>query len=96
MPPTFLLALRFSNPPTACYLVSMLDRNFIQFVTGSHHSSVNVNCFILENNLELVMFRVWNYYGMQMSTNIFICTLMSGSCHFDRASNDEFNVECLF
>ena len=22
--------------------------------------------------------------------------LMSGSCHFDRASNDEFSVECLF
>ena len=22
--------------------------------------------------------------------------LMSGSCHFDRASNDEFSVECLY
>ena len=22
--------------------------------------------------------------------------LMSGSCHLDRASNDEFSVECLF
>ena len=29
------------------------------------------------------------------NVNVKFC-LMCGSCHFDKASNDEFSVECLF
>ena len=59
------------------YLVSKVDvgqeiQSICDRFTSFIKKSVNVNCFILENNLELVMFRVWNYYAMQMSTNIFI------------------------
>ena len=65
------------DPPTACYLVSRVDVGQELHSTCDRFTSfvkkpVNVNYFILENNLELVMFRVWNYYAMQMSTNIFI------------------------
>ena len=75
--PTLILALRFLDPPTACYLVSRVDvgqelHSICDRFTSFVKKSVNVNYFILENNLELVMFRVWNYYAMQMSTNIFI------------------------
>ena len=31
-----------------------------------------------------------------LTRNQRIARLMSGSCHLDRASNDEFSVECLF
>ena len=60
-----------------CYLVSKVDvrqdlHSICDRFTSFLKKSVNVNSFILENNLELVMFRVWNYYAMQMSTNIFI------------------------
>lgn len=60
-----------------CYLVSKVDvrqdlHSICDRFTSFLKKSVNVNSFILENNLELVMFRVWNYYAMQMSTNIFM------------------------
>ena len=58
-----------------CYLVSKVDvrqdlHSICDRFTSFLKKSVNVNSFILENNLELVMFKVWNYYAMQMSTNI--------------------------
>ena len=38
-----------------------------------------------------------NYLQKERNMHFFmVCELMSGSCHLDSMSNDEFSVECLF
>ena len=56
--------------------------NFQDNLNTATHSTFKVNLTLYLTFLDQVF---WKNIGV-----------MSGSCHLDRASNDEFSVECLF
>ena len=74
------------------------DRVIATNGTASQNSAANAN----RNNLKQIATSLKNHHLTTDPVIIWnLCTypeyfsLMSGSCHLDRGSNDEFSVECL-
>ena len=63
----------------------------LELFSAAPRNNKQTNKFYHESHMEKDLLSVWVTFCPMLSIY-----LMSGSCHLDRASNDEFSVECLF